>query len=127
MARGYRDRRRRAYRDLVRQRMEILYRLAVDNVRRGEVDQASRLGDAIWRLHIETRVRMPRWMKRSLCKKCHTPLIPGVSARVRLRSQGRLSYKVIKCIRCGWIHRYPYKVGSDRSDRIKGEGEGEAS
>jgi len=110
---------RRLFKDLVRQRMGILYRLAVDNVHRGNLDQATRLGEALWRLHVETRVRMPRWMKRGLCKRCHIPLVPGLTARIRLRSQGRFSYKVIRCNRCGWIHRYPYRVGSVRDGRVE--------
>ncbi|MEB3774758.1 MAG: ribonuclease P [Desulfurococcales archaeon] len=117
--------RRSLYKDLVRQRMQILYKQALDAARRGMREDAARLGGAIWRLHVETRIRMPRWMKRSLCKRCHIPLIPGVTATVRLRSQGCLAYKTVKCQNCGWIHRYPYRRRC-RVEGAKSTCEGEA-
>ncbi|MCE4602868.1 MAG: hypothetical protein F7B18_06780 [Desulfurococcales archaeon] len=111
-------------RDLVRQSMARLYRIAQQEARRGRLDRASRIGWEIWRLHVETRVRMPRWMKRGLCRRCKAPLIPGVTARVRTRSQGCLAYKTVTCLHCGWIHRYPYRRRC-KGGRPKGEGEEE--
>ncbi|NOZ30729.1 MAG: ribonuclease P [Crenarchaeota archaeon] len=104
-------RRKRLLRDLVRQRAEILYGIARDEARRGNLEYASRLGSLIKQLSQSTGVRLPRSLKRNLCKNCSLPLIPGVTATYRLRSQGRFSYIVIKCVRCGWIHRRPYKKG----------------
>ncbi len=112
MRRSQLDKRRQVYYDLVRQRMTILYNLACNAARQGDLEYARRLGLLIRRLHLGTRVKPPRYIKRGLCRHCYTPLIPGLTARVRLRTQGRrFSYKVIVCKVCGWIHRYPYKSG----------------
>jgi len=91
--------------------MEILYKLSVNAIKEGDVEYARRLGSLIRDLHERTRVKIPLYIKRGLCKNCNAPLIPGITARVRLRSQGNFSYIVVRCLVCGWIHRYPYKVG----------------
>ncbi len=101
--------RRRNVRDLVIQRSRILYRLALDYARRGDVEQARRLGERIIRLSLATRTRLPRSIRRGLCRRCHAPLIPGVTARVRLRRDGRSAYISVACLNCGWITRYRYK------------------
>jgi len=121
---------RRLLRDLVRQRSEILYSLAVEAVRAGDVEYARMLTSLIRRLSERNRVRLPRRLKRGICKNCGAPLLPGLTARVRLRSQGGMSYRVVVCELCGWIHRYPYKTRSTRASRkqegLKGESEGES-
>ena len=109
MRRQPRKRYKRLLRDLVAQRIRILYSIALEAARKGDHTQASRVGSLIRLLSMRTRVRIPRNIKRGLCKNCNMPLIPGVTSRVRLRSQGKFSYKVQTCINCGWIHRYPYK------------------
>ncbi|MCE4620136.1 MAG: ribonuclease P Rpr2/Rpp21/SNM1 subunit [Desulfurococcales archaeon] len=112
-------------RDLVRQRIQILYQLAVEAAKRGDYEYASRLGGLIRELSSSTRTRIPRRIKRWMCKQCNIPLIPGVTATVRLRRQGKFSYLVIRCRHCGWIHRRPYKKGKGgRSGKLERTGEG---
>jgi ribonuclease P protein subunit RPR2 len=99
------------YRDLVRQRYEIVFKLAVESLRRGDKEYARKLCAYIKEMAERTRVRIPRTIKRSICENCHTPLIPGLTSTVRLRSQSRrFAYRVVRCMECGYIHRYPYKV-----------------
>jgi len=101
------------YRDLVRQRYEIVFKLAVESLRKGDREYARKLCTYILEMARRTRVRIPRAIKRSICKNCHTPLIPGVTAIVRLRSQSRaFAYRVVRCTECGYIHRYPYRITS---------------
>lgn len=101
--------RRAVYRDLVLQRMRYLFRIAVESVKAGDLEYSRKIVKIMLRLSQATRVRMPRRIKRSLCKRCLSPLIPSVTSTVRLRSQGKLSYVVVRCLLCGWIKRYPYK------------------
>lgn len=100
---------RRAYRDLVLQRIRYLFRLAVKSAKAGDVEYSRKVVKHMLRLSQATRVRAPRRIKRSVCKRCLSPLLPGVTSTVRLRSQGRFSYVVVRCRLCGWIKRYPYK------------------
>lgn len=120
---------RRLLRDIARQRYEILYTLAVEAVRRGEAEYARMLTSLMRRIAEKTRVRIPRRIKRGICKNCGAPLVPGLTARVRLRSQGGMSYRVVTCKLCGWLHRYPYKTRRPAAPRsregLNGELEGE--
>ena len=100
-----RTRSSRILRDLVVQRIKILYDEAENAVRRGEKHYAKTLTNLIRRLSQRNRVRIPRRIKRGICKKCGIPLIPGLTARVRLRRQGKTTYIVVTCLECGWIHR----------------------
>ena len=58
-------------------------------------------------LNLSTKynVRLPRDMKRYICKDCHTFLLPGKTAQVRVK-KGKI---VIKCLHCGNYKRYLYK------------------
>ncbi len=102
--------RRRMRLDLARQRIGILFGLSLDAVRRGEYEYARMLVGLIARISRANRARLPRRLKRRICKNCNIPLVPGVTARYRLRRDGARSWLVVRCLLCGWIHRYPYKV-----------------
>lgn len=102
--------RRRILRDLAIQRMIYLYRLAVEMLREGKEDLARRYIEIMVNISKRTRVRPPRYIKRGYCKKCHIPLIPGLTSRVRIQSEGRGSRVVVTCLRCGWIRRYMIKA-----------------
>ena len=97
-------------RDLALQRMKLLYRYALNEVRRNNIKLARRYIYLIKRIAAKTRVKVPKRIKRSICKNCQVPLIPGITSRVRLQSEGKGSRIVITCLVCGWIHRYPYKL-----------------
>lgn len=44
-------------------------------------------------------------IKRTICKHCHTLLIPGITARVRVRRR-RERHIVVTCLECQTIKRY---------------------
>lgn len=90
-------------RDLAVQRSLYLYRLAVDAVKRGEVDYARSLVAEALEILKRMRIKRPRVLKRMVCKNCLVPLIPGVTARVRIRD----STIVVTCLECGYIRRFP--------------------
>ncbi len=90
---------------IARERIKILYELAMEKAIEGEEDLARRYVDHIVNLSTKYNVRIPRDMKRNFCKRCHTFLIPGKTAQVRLK-KGKV---VIKCLRCGTYKRYIYR------------------
>jgi ribonuclease P protein subunit RPR2 len=92
-------------RDIAIQRSLILYHLAVDATKAGELDYARRLTAHALELLKRMRLRKPLPLRRMICKNCLLPLIPGVTARIRLR-EGKL---VITCLACGYIRRFPLK------------------
>ena len=116
-----RESRRRLLADLVRQRQENIFDFALSELRRGNERRAREACEYLLKLSMRTRVRPRRELRRKICKNCRLPLLPGLSASVRTRSQGRFSYVVVRCLACGYIHRYPYKRGRAREE---GEGKG---
>ncbi len=53
----------------------------------------------------KANVRKPKYLRRGICKKCLIPLIPGITARYRIR--GLRKYVIISrtCLMCGWVSR----------------------
>ncbi len=90
---------------IARERIENLYELAREEAIRGDEELAKRYIEHMVKLSRKYNVRIPKEMKRHFCKKCYTFLIPGKTARVRLK-KGKV---VIKCLRCGSYKRYVYR------------------
>ena len=99
------------YRALVLNEEKRLYEFALKLAREGMIRDAINVARLIEEIATATRVRPPRRIRRGICRNCRAPLIPGLTSRVRLKSQGGLSYIIVRCLVCGWIHRYPYKNG----------------
>ncbi len=109
------SRSKRLIKDLAFQRINWLFRLALDLVRKNEIDLARRYVEIIFAISRKANIRLPWSIKHRICRNCHTPLLPGVNASIRLLSDGKTSRIVIRCKHCGWIHRYPYKPPRKKS------------
>ncbi|WEU40801.1 MAG: ribonuclease P protein component 4 [Candidatus Odinarchaeum yellowstonii] len=59
-------------------------------------------------LAMKTGVRLPKKYKRVICKKCGELLIPGRTARVRVKSK-RQKHIVQTCLKCGYMRRFIIK------------------
>ena len=94
-------------RDLAFQRIMLLLSRADEEV---YIDEglARRYVYLALRLASKARIRIPRDLRRKFCRKCYTPLIPGFTARYRIRSR-REKHLVVTCLRCGYIRRYPLR------------------
>lgn len=100
----------RYIREIARERILILYRLAVERARRGDLELARRYINIMLRVAGKAGVRPPRYIRRGYCRRCHAPLIPGLTLSVRIRSEGRGSRVVYRCLECGWVRRYMIKT-----------------
>ncbi len=91
---------------LAREAFYELVEIAKEEARRGNVERAAQIGRLAFKVAKKGKVRIPLQVKRSFCRNCYVPLIPGVTARVRLRRKG---YKtvVVTCLNCGRVRRYP--------------------
>lgn len=58
------------------------------------------------------RVSIPRKVKKRFCRRCHVPLIPGVTMRIRIKRKTL----VVTCLTCGWIRRYELSRGVDKGE-----------
>ena len=91
-------------RNTARDRIITLYGLAVDRAREGDTVLARRYTALARKVGMRYTVRIPRRLKRFTCKRCMSPLIPGLTARIRLRG----GVEIITCLECGKMKRYPY-------------------
>ncbi|MEM1623118.1 MAG: hypothetical protein QW543_03160 [Sulfolobales archaeon] len=98
-------RRKSLIRDIARQRSLILYTLAVRCVKENKLDRARKYVMRGVRILLKARARKPVLYRRWICDKCYVPLVPGVTARVRIRGSRSHLTIVKKCLMCGWINR----------------------
>ena len=94
--------------ELARERIEILLALAWKIIHKDEA-LARRYVEIAFKIAAKARLRLPREIKRRYCRKCKTPLVPGLTARFRIkRGCGGLRL-VVTCLKCGYIRRYPLR------------------
>ncbi|MDI9644756.1 MAG: ribonuclease P [Candidatus Verstraetearchaeota archaeon] len=95
----------RAYiNDLARQRILRLFALAVETIHTDPA-LANRYVEIALRISMRTRVRIPKELKRNLCRGCNSLLYPGITSRVRI-SASRSPHLSVTCLNCGSVRRY---------------------
>lgn len=88
---------------MAKQRIERLFELAGQEF--GEhPERSNRYVQLARRIGMRHNVRIPRKLKRRMCRHCHSYLVPGGNARVRLRGE----YAAVTCLVCKKLMRYPY-------------------
>ncbi|EZQ02069.1 ribonuclease P [Candidatus Acidianus copahuensis] len=64
------------------------------------------------------RFRLPLPYRRMFCRRCNTPLVPGKTERVRIKSK----ILIRTCLICGWIRRYELReVKKSDGGKISGK------
>ncbi len=61
------------------------------------------------KISLKTRARLPSTLKLFYCKKCKSPLLPGVNAIYRLVSRPYKHIAII-CLECGYKYRKGYET-----------------
>ncbi|KAK0161223.1 hypothetical protein PV327_009718 [Microctonus hyperodae] len=91
------------------ERMNFLYQ-ASQMIAKVDINAASCYGNMMINCAKKSVLRIEPDIKRSICKGCKSPLIPGESAKVRLISK---PIKAIKysCLKCKLTKRIPTKKG----------------
>lgn len=102
-------------RDLALQRSYLLYNMALERVRKGDYELARRYIEIMLKITSKANLKLPRRIKRNICRRCYIPLIPGLTLSVRIKSEGKGSRVVYKCLLCGWIRRFLIKTSKRRS------------
>jgi len=88
---------------IARERISILLNQAL-KVYRDYPWLADRYVDLARRLSMRYKVRIPKPWRLLICRKCKRLMIPGFSARVRVR-QRREPHIAFTCLRCGRVKR----------------------
>ncbi len=103
-SRGRRKRKEQAEkRRIALERIDVLFTLA-HRVFPYDRALANRYVEMALAVQRKAKVKIPARWRRSYCRRCHSLLVPGVNARVRLRD----GHVVIRCMECGAIRRHPY-------------------
>ena len=93
---------------IVLEHINVMLQTALEQARKGRLNIAEKLGLLARKLARSTGVKIPRYWKFFFCRKCKTFLIPGVTARIRVRSK-REPHIVIYCYKCKNFKRIPIK------------------
>jgi ribonuclease P protein subunit RPR2 len=91
---------------IARERIDKLFDLAEKEFKKNP-ERSIRYIELARKIGMRYNVRLPKQMKRKFCKSCNILLKPGVTSKVRIDSKNKV--KVIKCLKCNRIYRYPYK------------------
>lgn len=97
--------------DIASDRIAILYRLAEARAHDNTPESillARSYVKKIKKISTHYKVKLPIYIKDSICKKCSSLLVPGLNAHVRIASVH--SYIIIKCDNCGTEKHIMYKA-----------------
>ncbi|UCE10836.1 MAG: ribonuclease P [Candidatus Thorarchaeota archaeon] len=99
---------RRALREdqrrLARARIELLWQQA-EAFARSDPARSQRRVKTARSLAQRARIKVPSHMKKRICAKCGTVLVPGRNCRVRMRGN-RSRHLSVTCFECGSIRRF---------------------
>ena len=76
------------------------------------ISTATNMNSSLVRLKEKHTARLTPDLKRGMCSKCKVVLVPGNTARVRIRNCGGGQFRVVTCLVCGLCKRY--LVGEER-------------
>lgn len=91
---------------IARERIAILFAEAAQAFR-AHPGRAHRYAQIARRIAMRYNIRLPKDLKRRLCKKCYAYLVPGANMRVRARPSQQAV--IFTCGECGAVSRIPYR------------------
>jgi len=89
------------------ERVRILFKLA-EEAFPADPARAQRYVDLARRIAMRTRLRLPRDLRRRVCRRCKAFLVPGATSRTRIR-QHREPHVAVTCLKCGATARIPLR------------------
>ena len=90
---------------IARERIQILFSLAEKELKK-HPERSQRYIQLARKIGLRYNIRLTKEQKRKFCKGCSIPLVPGVTAKIRMDSKKRTL--IIKCLKCNRIYRHPY-------------------
>ncbi|MEM4447161.1 MAG: ribonuclease P protein component 4 [Nitrososphaerota archaeon] len=94
-------------REIASSRIQILMKLADETFLENQ-ELAQRYVDLARKISMKTKVRLPKALRRRICRHCGSYLWPGVNCRVRLRVN-REPHITVTCLKCRRQMRMYYK------------------
>ncbi len=90
-------------RDISQERISRLFDLALEEFP-CDPSRSERYVSLARKIGMRHRVNIPSELKRYMCKKCGSFLVPGKNSRIRLKG----GCIIVTCLECGAIKRYPF-------------------
>jgi ribonuclease P protein subunit RPR2 len=90
---------------IAEERIQILYRLAKE-AHKTDPKLSTRYARLIGQISRHYKIRLEKSIRRGICRKCGSVLIPGSTLSVRLVSSNKSI--LYKCMNCGNETRIPY-------------------
>ncbi len=90
---------------IARERIERLFEFA-RTYAQSDPEAAREAVSIARRIAQRARLRIPKPYKLLFCRKCGNLFLGSSSFSVRVRDR-MTTHVVVKCLRCGWIRRYP--------------------
>lgn len=91
---------------VAKERIKILFEKAEEGFER-DPSMSHRWVKMAKKIAMRYNIRLPREMKRRVCKKCLRFLVPGTNSRVRTNAK-QLAV-IVTCMECGNVMRFPYR------------------
>jgi len=95
----------RLLRMIARERVDRLFEFAMLSAR-SDLEAAREAVAIARRIAQRARIRIPKRYKLMFCRKCGNLFLGTDSFSVRVRDR-RSTHVVVRCLRCGWVRRYP--------------------
>ena len=100
---------------IARERMGKLLKLAEENAKNPTFSK--RYAQLALKIGMRYNIRLPGEIKRRICKKCFSLLIPGENCIVRTNPKQQAV--IITCKNCGSVRRFPYRREKRKAKRPK--------
>jgi len=94
--------------EIAGERIQILMKLAEDEFST-HPQRSDRYVSLSRRIATRYNIKIPKGLKRRICKHCYGYLSPGSNCIIR--SDSRTRSMDVKCLGCGGTSRYPYRSG----------------
>ena len=99
---------------LVLEHIHKIMERALEEAAKGNIELAEKMGEFARKLARWTGVKMPRRWRYFFCRKCKSFIMPGITARIRVR-QNRYPHVVIYCEKCKNYKRIPIRKNKKTS------------
>lgn len=117
MPRRVRESKKAEEREIVSERIKILFDLAEKAAISGKTSLADRYVKQVRNIGMRYNVRIPKEYRGRICRYCYGCLFPGITSRTRINSN---RHRVeVECLNCKRIVFFPYirEIKEKRRDR----------
>jgi len=92
---------------LLRAELNHIYTYSCKLYKEGYIEEAINLSKNLVKLAFKFKIGS--YAFKLVCRKCHVPIIPGLTITYRVKRRGGKSYILTRCINCGYTRKKVFK------------------